>query len=80
MGDKPNIPAAVSSHIKALRILGREEVPVGRIAAGLGIDDEMIRKVFRDWIIPGAALIKTKNCSGDPCVCVIKLKKMRFVP
>lgn len=55
------IAGAVNGYLKALRELGREETTVLDVANALGISQDDVEAVFKDWHISAAKLSKLRK-------------------
>jgi|FreactTroBogLake_1042271.scaffolds.fasta_scaffold116107_1 hypothetical protein len=58
-----NIADAVQCHIKALRLLAREDTSFAAIAESLGLTDDEVATAFKDFKIVGTTLDPKRTVS-----------------
>jgi hypothetical protein len=71
------IAAAVSGHIKALRLLDRSDTTVLSISEALGLPIGVVEQTLIDYTIPGAAMGKNRRAKVGEMSRIVQLKKRR---
>ena len=76
------IAAAVQGHIKALRLLGRENTSVGQVAEALKLDISQIQSAMENFRISGARInprlsrfVTITKTAQTPVIDLSKLKR-----